>query len=82
MSANLITGHQVRFNFKGKSVRWSYDEWRDFLFDCKSGLAPGGRVRLALNPGHNTDYPYRPDELADRLRGFPSRGHRLSIKKS
>ena len=71
MSANLITEHQVRFNFKGKSVRWSYDEWRELLSDCKSRLAPGGRLRLELNPGHNTNYLYRPDKLADCLRGFP-----------
>lgn len=68
---NLITGHQVRFNFKGKDERWNYDEWRYFLSDCKSRLAPGGRVRLELNPGHNADYRYMPEEIVDRLREFP-----------
>jgi len=70
---NLITGFEVRFNWKIKRKsrldRWAYDEWSYFLDDCRSKLAPGGRMRLELNAGKDASYRFLPEDIATRLRG-------------
>jgi cyclopropane fatty-acyl-phospholipid synthase-like methyltransferase len=68
---NLITGFEVRFNWKNKRERWTCDEWRYFLNDGRARLAPGGRMRLELNPGKATSYKFLPEETVTRLREVP-----------
>jgi SAM-dependent methyltransferase len=65
---NLITGFQVRFNWINDEERWGFEEWHYFLDDCRSRLAPGGRVHLELNPGKTEDYRFLPEETTKRLR--------------
>jgi SAM-dependent methyltransferase len=69
---DLITAHLVRFNWTDRGQGWTYDVWRYFLDDCRSRLAAGGRVRLALNPGKNPAYTYLPDDIAQSLREYPN----------
>ncbi|MGI8740269.1 MAG: class I SAM-dependent methyltransferase [Gammaproteobacteria bacterium] len=68
---NLITGFQVRFNWKTKRERWTHEEWSYFLNDCRSRLATGGRMRLQLNSGKDARYRYLPEETVTRLREVP-----------
>lgn len=77
---NLITGFEVRFNWKNKRERWAFDEWRYFINDCRSRLAPGGRMRLQLNPGKDASYKFLPEETAGRLRAVE--GITIPVNKS
>jgi SAM-dependent methyltransferase len=67
---NLITGFEVRFNWKKERERWTYEEWQYFVADCRSRLALGGQMRLELNPGKDTSYKFLREETAERLRRF------------
>lgn len=70
---DLITAFQVRFNYKGPRDRWTRDEWLYFVNDCRSRLAPGGRLRFQLNPENTASREdmYLSDEIAGGLRAIP-----------
>ncbi len=68
---DVITGHQVWFNWTGRKEPWSADEWAYFLDDCRSQLAPEGRMRFELNPGRNEEDRYLSEETAEALCRYP-----------
>lgn len=72
MQFDLITAHLVRFNWIDRGQGWTFKEWRYFLDDCRSRLAPSGRIRLVLNRGKNPAYDYLPEETARSLREYPN----------
>jgi SAM-dependent methyltransferase len=67
---DLITAYMICFNRLGQPDPWSAEEWEGFLDECRSHLAPGGRIRLEMNPDKRDDYKYLSDETAVRLRKY------------
>jgi SAM-dependent methyltransferase len=80
MQLDVITGHQVWFNWTGRADPWSNDEWKYFLDDCRSRLASGGHIRFELNPGRDKICRFLTEDTAGFLRQYP--GATVSADKS
>ncbi len=68
---DVITGHQVWFNWTGRAEPWGGDEWKYFLDDCRLRMTDGGRMRFELNPGRRSASRFLTKETAQSLRRYP-----------
>lgn len=60
---DLVTAYQIRFNRPNKPDKWGVPEWRFFLADLKTHLAPRGRVELNFNQTRATGEIHSPELL-------------------
>jgi SAM-dependent methyltransferase len=76
---DLITSYMTFFYYyhsEGPARSWSADEWSFFFQEIRRVLAPGGVLRVHLNPGGSYLPPdergaYLKKETASKLREFP-----------